>query len=128
MLGTVDNWLPVGDIRATSDGGLEAVVLLEPSSEWFSGHFDECAVVPGVALLALVAEVALRQTREQGHPFEVCGFSRVRFRRFAFPDEEIRISVASVPYGVEAEIDFNVTCKGEVVTRGIMKVRERRKR
>jgi len=80
--------------------------------------------VPGVALLALAAEMVKRQGREQGRLLEVFGFSRVRFKRFVFPDEELHISVAAMPPGPEAKLDFQMTCYGDPVAEGVLKARE----
>jgi acyl dehydratase len=81
-------------------------------------------LVPGVALLALAAEMVKRQGREQGRLLEVSGFSRVRFKRVVFPDEEVHISVAAMPPGSEVELDFHMTCHGDTVAEGVMKARE----
>ena len=119
-----DRWLPLKDTRITPEGRWESSVRFGRSSEWFSGHFDEYPLLPGVALLALAVEVVKRQGREQGRFLEVSGFSRVRFKRFVFPDEELHISVAAMPLGSEAELDFHVTCHGEPVAQGVMKAKE----
>jgi len=119
-----DSWLPLEGTRITPEGRWESSVRFGRSSEWFSGHFDEYPLVPGVALLALAVEVVKRQGREQGRFLEVSGFSRVRFKRFVFPDEELHISVAAMPPGCEAEVDFHVTCHGDPVAQGVMKARE----
>ena len=108
----------------TPEGRWESRVRFEPSSEWFSGHFDECAVVPGVTLLALAAETVKRQGREQGRFLEISGFSGVRFRRLVLPDEELFISVRAMPPGSEASLDFHVTCHGNTVVRGVLKANE----
>ena len=119
-----DRWLPLKDPWITPEGRWESLVRFEPSSEWFSGHFDECAVVPGVALLALAAETVKRQGCEQGRLLEISGFSGVRFRRLVLPDEELLISVRAMPPGSEAKLDFLVTCHGNTVVRGILKANE----
>ena len=119
-----DRWLPLEDLRITPEGRWESIVRFEPSSEWFSGHFNECAVVPGVALLALAAEMVKRQGREQGRRLEVSGFSRVRFKQLVFPDEELYISVAAMPSGPEAKLDFHITRRGDTVAQGLLKASE----
>jgi 3-hydroxymyristoyl/3-hydroxydecanoyl-(acyl carrier protein) dehydratase len=119
-----DRWLPLKDPRITPEGRWESIVRFEPSSEWFSGHFDECALVPGVALLALAAEMVKRQGHEQGRRLEVSGFSRVRFKQVVFPDEELYISVAAMPSGPEARLDFHITCRGDTVAQGLLKASE----
>ena len=119
-----DRWLPLKDFRITPEGRCESIAQFEPSSEWFSGHFDECALLPGVALLALVAEMVKRQGREQGRRLEVSGFSRVRFKQLVFPDEELYISVAAMSLGPEAKLDFHITCRGDTVAQGLLKASE----
>jgi 3-hydroxymyristoyl/3-hydroxydecanoyl-(acyl carrier protein) dehydratase len=121
-----DQWLPIGDVRISSSDRLETTVRLEGSSSWFSGHFEECAVVPGVALLAFAAEMVTRQGRGQGRSLEVSGFFKVRFRRVVFPDESLLVSVSAMPPEPEAELPFDVTCEGDSVAQGILKVREKR--
>jgi 3-hydroxymyristoyl/3-hydroxydecanoyl-(acyl carrier protein) dehydratase len=108
----------------TPEGRWESIARFEPSSEWFSGHFDECALVPGVALLALAAEMVKRHGREQGRRIEVSGFSRVRFKQLVFPDEELQISVAAMPLRPKAKLDFHITCHGETVAQGLLKASE----
>ena len=119
-----DNWLPLEDSGITPEGRWESSARFGPSSEWFSGHFDEGPVVPGVALLALAAEMVKGQGRVQGRLLRVAGFSRVRFKRLIFPDEKLHISVAAMPPGPGAELDFHITCDGQRVAHGVMKARE----
>ena len=119
-----DRWLPLENPRITPEGRWESTIRFEPSSEWFSGHFNEWALVPGVALLALAAEMLKRQGSEQGRRLVVFGFSKVRFKRLVFPDEELRISVAAMPSAPEATLDFHIICRGETVAQGLLKARE----
>jgi 3-hydroxymyristoyl/3-hydroxydecanoyl-(acyl carrier protein) dehydratase len=79
-------------------------------------------VVPGVALLAFVAETVRRQGERQGRSLGVTGFFRVRFRRMAFPGESLQVSVDPMISGSEAELLFFVTCGGESVVQGVVKV------
>ncbi len=108
----------------TPEGRWESFIRFEASSEWFSGHFDECALVPGVALLALAAEMVRTQGREQGRRLEVSGFSRVRFKQLVFPGEELYISLAAMPSRPEARLDFYITCRGDRVAQGFLKASE----
>jgi len=117
-----DPWLPLGDIQISALGRLETSVRLEASSSWFSGHFEECAVVPGVALLAFVAETVRRQGERQGRSLEASGFFKVRFRKVIFPEEGLHVSVAPMPPEPEAELPFHVTCDGDSVAQGTLKV------
>jgi hypothetical protein len=77
-----------------------------------------------VALLALGAEMVKRQGREQGRHLEVSGFFRVRFKQLVFPDEELHLSIAAMPYTPEAKLDFHITCRGDTVAQGLLKACE----
>lgn len=79
-------------------------------------------MVPGVALLAFVAETVRRQGERQGRSLGVTGFFKVRFRRVTFPDERLQVSVNPMPSVSEAELPFLVTCGGESVVQGAVKV------
>ncbi|MFH0786012.1 MAG: hypothetical protein V2B13_00195 [Pseudomonadota bacterium] len=124
MLTPPYNWLPLEKTRITPGGRWEAWVQFEPASEWFSGHFEKSPLLPGVALLALASETVKRQALENGRLLEIFGFSRVRFKHLVLPGEELRISVAAMPNGPEAKLDFQITCQGELVAQGFLKVRE----
>ena len=119
-----DRWLPLNELRITHEGRWESKTRIGASSEWFSGHFDDCPLLPGVALLAMAAETVKRQGRQQGRLLEVSGFSGVRFRRLVFPGEELLVSVGAMPPGTEAKLDFQVTCHGNPVVLGVLKVSE----
>ncbi len=119
-----DRWLPLENTRMTPEGRWESTLRFNHSSEWFSGHFDECPLVPGVALIALAAEMVKTQGREQGRRLEVTSFFKVRFKQMVSPDEELNVSMAAMPSGHEAELDFHITCRGDTVAQGLLKARE----
>ncbi len=119
-----DKWLPLENPRMTPEGYWESTVRLDVSSEWFSGHFDEFPVLPGVALLALVAEMLRIQCQEQVRCLKVFGFSKVRFKRLVFPDDELYISLAAMPSENNSVLDFHITFQGKTVVQGLLKVLE----
>jgi len=83
-------------------------------------------VVPGVALLAFVAETVRRQGDRQGRSLGVTGFFKVRFRRMAFSGESLQVSVNPMPSVSEAELPFLVTRGSESVAQGVVKVADMR--
>jgi 3-hydroxymyristoyl/3-hydroxydecanoyl-(acyl carrier protein) dehydratase len=119
-----DHWLPLENPRITPEGRWESHARFGPASEWFSGHFENFPVLPGVALLALASETLKRLALGNGRLLEVLGFSRVRFRYLVLPDEELCISIAAMPSGPEAKLDFQITCQTKLVAHGFLKVRE----
>jgi len=75
--------------------------------------------------VVLAAETVKRQAQAKGRTLEVSGFSRVRFKRLIFPEEELSISISAMPSGPEAQLDFYLTCHGEPVVQGIVQVTEK---
>ncbi len=119
-----DPWIPLKETRVAPGGRWEGNVRFDPASEWFSGHFDKSPLLPGIALLASVIETVKRQGRTLGRVLEFSSFSRVRFKRFVFPNEELHISVAGMPSGDKATLDFFVACQGETVAQGELDIYE----
>ena len=72
----------------------------------------------------LVVETVKRQGQKQGRVLEFSSFSGVRFKRFVFPDEELHISIAGMPSGDKARLDFLVACHGETVAQGELDIYE----
>ena len=121
----LNSWLPLDETQVSPRGRWETSAVFESPSEWFSGHFDQCPVVPGIALLALAAETVIKQGSAIGRFLEVSGFSRVRFKDLVLPEEELSISVAPMPAESEAELDFSLTRRGQPIVLGFLRVRER---
>jgi 3-hydroxyacyl-[acyl-carrier-protein] dehydratase len=120
-----DIWLPLEKPWISPEGRWESKVRFEPESRWFSGHFEGFPLLPGVALLALASETLKRQAAENGRFLDIIGYSRVRFRRLVVPGEELNISVAAMPNGPEARLDFQITYQDKIVASGFLRVREK---
>jgi len=119
-----DSWLPLEKIQITSEGRWEGSAQFNPSSEWFSGHFEEYPLLPGVALIALAAETVKRQALAKDRRVEILGFSRVRFYHLVFPDEALIISVADLPSGPESRVEFKILCGDQLVAKGVLKIKD----
>ena len=124
MLRNYDLWLPLNEVRLLPEGRLEARVQIDPSSEWFSGHFVEAPIMPAVSLLSLVGEILRRQGKKDGRNLEVSGFRKVRIKRVVIPGDELCVSVARMPSDSQANLDFLLTSQGRTVAKGILKITE----
>jgi 3-hydroxymyristoyl/3-hydroxydecanoyl-(acyl carrier protein) dehydratase len=125
MSGPLNEWLPLRNFQVNPEGRRESSAQFGPSSEWFSGHFEGSPLLPAVTLLALAAEAVKRQGREEGRLLEVSGLFGVRFKHFVFPDDPLLISIAGMPPGVQANLDFQITCQGKTVAQGVLVVTEK---
>ncbi len=86
-------WYSLLALRQIADDGISALVTVSESSPWFSGHFPDDPILPGIAQLNMVADVIALSRQEN---LCIKRLSRIKFKRLVRPGErlEIHISVA----------------------------------
>jgi 3-hydroxyacyl-[acyl-carrier-protein] dehydratase len=89
-------------------------------SDWFSGHFPGNPIVPGVALIALVAEAVIEQERGEGRSLVITGVRRVRFRLPVSPEDEVTLEATRMPGRQGPAYSFTVCLAGEAVCSGVL--------
>lgn len=107
--------------RRQCDGVLVAEVRVPAESRWFDGHFPGNPVLPGIAQLAMAADLIRAALGRAVHVREV---SRVRFRQLILPDDRLRVSAGPSP-GREGAYAFRITRQETVVCSGTMVVERR---
>lgn len=113
-----DAWHTFENLEKTSGNGVRAEVLTGKDSPWFSGHFRNDPILPGIAQLAMVSEAVSRML---GSDVRADGFKRVRFRQIVRPDDRLRIEATPVKAG---KYSFNITVGEDVVCSGILITRQ----
>lgn len=94
---------------------ITASVTADSNSSWFSGHFPNNPILPGVAQLKMVADLITRPGR--GKLF-MTGLSRVKFRKLVKPGERLDIQVESCDG--EDNYTFKITSGNDDVCSGKM--------
>ncbi|MDK9708495.1 MAG: MaoC/PaaZ C-terminal domain-containing protein [Desulforhopalus sp.] len=92
-----------------------ASVIAGQDSPWFSGHFPNNPILPGVAQLGMVAD--LISEPHQGC-LSITGLSRVKFRKLVRPGEQLHIEVTR--NSSENHCMFKITSGNEDVCSGKM--------
>ncbi|PKN60755.1 MAG: hypothetical protein CVU53_01495 [Deltaproteobacteria bacterium HGW-Deltaproteobacteria-11] len=116
-------WHSLSFPGASSGKVLEAEVYMDVASLWFSGHFPGEPILPGIAILSMVAEAFRRQGSEKGGRITIKGIRKVRFRRPVRPDETLSISVSSATADNGHAYPFKVAVKGHPVCTGVMELK-----
>ncbi len=90
-------------------------VITESNSRWFSGHFPNNPILPGIAQLKMVVDLI-----SNSGTGKVClsGLSRVKFRKIVRPGEKLDIQV--IPGTADNHYMFRITSGDEEVCSGKM--------
>ena len=94
---------------------IAARVTTDGQSPWFSGHFPDNPILPGIAQLKMVADIIAASREDDAH---MTGLSRIKFRKIVRPGELLDIH-ATVSLS-ENQYAFRITSSTEEVCSGMM--------
>tara|TARA_B100000963_G_scaffold247313_1_gene216515 strand:+ start:215 stop:700 length:486 start_codon:yes stop_codon:yes gene_type:complete len=108
--------------------GIKNVTASEP---WFTGHFPENPVFPGVLIIEAIAQVSailvLQHAKDSGSPIETkliyfMTVDKVRFRHPVMPGDQMRIQVTQIrrrgmayKFKGEVYVDSQLMAEGEIM-------------
>jgi acyl carrier protein len=98
-----------------TDNSILAEVTVSAGSPWFSGHFTNNPILPGIAQLNMVAEVIALPRQEN---LCIKRLSRVKFRKFVRPGERLEIHTTATE--TENLYTFRITSEAQDVCSGRM--------
>ncbi len=90
------------------------------SSPWFSGHFPDEPILPGIAVLAMVTDVIREHASEKKRNIRISGIRRVRFRLPVKPAEVLELSLSFSRREASSSYHFRVELKGKTICTGIV--------
>jgi 3-hydroxyacyl-[acyl-carrier-protein] dehydratase len=107
-------WHAVGPVEARATGEWCTEVRVPEESAWFAGHFPGDPILPGIAQLGMVHEMA---GRALGERFRLSGLSRIKFKKILRPGDRLRITLtprAGLPGMLAFRIDSgeDIACSG----------------
>ncbi|HDO29576.1 MAG TPA: hypothetical protein ENH42_02625 [Desulfobacteraceae bacterium] len=108
-------WYSLVELKKTEKDGMAAKVTTDGDSPWFSGHFPNDPVLPGIAQLEMIADLI---TASREDTLRMTGLSRIKFRKIVRPGELLDIHAAC---GKKKDLyTFRITSRNEEVCSGIM--------
>jgi 3-hydroxymyristoyl/3-hydroxydecanoyl-(acyl carrier protein) dehydratase len=111
-----EKWYRFSDLRQNDHGEINARIWINPDSPWFSGHFPDNPILPGIAQLTMVFDVICQVKNER---FQLEEIKRVRFKRIIRPNDSIEIIVRPdgpmpLTYLFRVESDGELACSGRL--------------
>ena len=94
---------------------IAAQVTVDGQSPWFSGHFPDNPILPGIGQLKMVADL-IAASREDG--LRMTALSRIKFRKIVRPGE--RLDIRAAIGQMKDHYTFRITSGTEDVCSGIM--------
>lgn len=94
---------------------ITASVTADKDSPWFSGHFPNNPILPGIAQLGMVVDLI---SKPKEGSLSITGLSRVKFRKLIRPGDQLDIEVTRI--SSENHCIFKITSGNEDVCSGKM--------
>lgn len=85
-------------------------------SLWFSGHFPDAPILPGIAQIGLAFEAAKHL---RGENIKITEVKKIRFKQIIKPDDKLTVTVSR---GKGDTCKFSILLKGELACNGILSV------
>jgi len=101
---------------------IDARAYVPQDSIWFTGHFPNEPILPGIALLHTVYEAILREAKGRGESVKVSSLRRIRFTGPVRPGETLLLSLTSEDGNEETLFNFKVFVKENIVCSGLVTV------
>jgi 3-hydroxymyristoyl/3-hydroxydecanoyl-(acyl carrier protein) dehydratase len=123
-------WHSISYKEEPSDSEILAEAHAESGSPWFSGHFPDAPILPGIAILSMVTNAITHHESKKGRNIKITGIRRVRFRLPVRPDELLTISMSlsnhdgGLSYHFDVAVKEKTACTGIIVAGLLQKERE----
>lgn len=114
------NWYSILHIQDAASGAVLAEAYAGAVSLWFSGHFPDEPILPGIAILSMVMDILKQSEAKKGRMIRIAGVRRVRFKLPVKPDELLNISLSSYQREEGLSYNFVVELNGKTVCMGIV--------
>ena len=112
-------WYLLLDLEMSAPDDIRARAVVNDDSPWFSGHFPDLPILPGIAQLKMVADVIALARQER---LWIKRLHRVKFKRIVRPGERLDIFAAAMD--TSGLFSFRITHETEDVCSGTMSLED----
>ena len=112
-------WYSLIDLKTPAPGEIRAQVAVKDDSPWFSGHFPDNPILPGIAQLNMVGDIIARARQESLY---IKHLNRVKFKKIVRPGTQLEIHAAATD--TPGRYTFRITHESQDVCSGMMALDE----
>ncbi|MBV5318222.1 MAG: hypothetical protein JZU50_10490 [Desulfobulbaceae bacterium] len=113
-------WYSLLDLEILGSGETLAQVVVNDESLWFSGHFPDNPILPGIAQLNMVADIIALSRQESLY---IKRLNRVKFKKIVRPGEQLTIHATAT--STTGLYTFHITHETQAVCSGIMSLADK---
>jgi len=106
--------------EAEPGGSVLAEAHIDSASPWFSGHFPNDPILPGIALLSIVTDIIRKIESGAGNKVALLGIRKVRFKLPVKPNMSLSISISSQNRDTNRTYLFKIFSEGEIACTGML--------
>ena len=120
-------WSLLKEIKVSNHNYIEALADVPVDSPWFSGHFPDEPILPGIALVYMAEQAIIEDALAKGEQVQIHTLKRVRFTQPVRPGETLSLNITGEEAGEDILFSFkvankeNIVCSGAIVAKKINK-------
>ncbi|MBN2040518.1 MAG: hypothetical protein JW864_10770 [Spirochaetes bacterium] len=112
-----EHWHNISDIRCDSGKLFSANVVAAAYSPWFSGHFPEEPILPGIAQLSMVVDL-IQKCCEKNN-LSIKKLKKIKFKSLVKPEEILHITV-TLKENSQGTYSFKIVSNGNTASAGLI--------
>jgi 3-hydroxyacyl-[acyl-carrier-protein] dehydratase len=115
-------WYSLSNLQGTDDK-VRANAVVPAGSSWFSGHFPDEPIVPGIAELSMIFDIIKSFYYKNIENLKLVSYKKIRFKYIVRPDELLDIIITSVEklntFSFKINAGDNLACSGYITVKEI---------
>lgn len=112
-------WNLINKIIRINENETEVFALAHPDSPWFSGHFPDEPILPGIALMSVVYDAIRQWEKEKGEGIALASLKRIKFTGPVRPGDALLINLKRECINDRLSFNFKINVKKNVVCGGL---------
>lgn len=120
-------WSLLKEVKVNNNNNIEALAGVPADSPWFSGHFPDNPILPGIALIQLVKQAVAQEALKKGEHLQLHTLKRIRFIQPVWPGEKLQASMSVENTDEDVLVSFKVAKKENIVCSGLISAKRIKK-